>query len=238
MQQDKTQKPRKRKARKALLRFVRRLRKICATLDTLDQWYQMVSEIHHLVQEHEQALPEEARERLERVTQITDTSLAGMKKACKLLQHELGEVIASLPGPILPTIVTVPLLSLAGTIAAVYIATAVIGTVPITIRNNGCAPLLPPSSAIIQMLEVFPGVDFPREEIPDGGEAVARVPAITVTIQTRGEMIVVRALGVAIQFPLPGTGYEVEFDGVPVDLIDFTIDLGEQKSHELLIVCE
>ena len=121
MQQDKTQKPRKRKARKALLGFVRRLRKICATLDTLDQWYQMVSEVNRLIQEHEEALPKEDRERLKKVTELTDTSVKGMKEACKLLQHELGEVIASLPGPILPTIVTVPLLSLAAAVVAVWI---------------------------------------------------------------------------------------------------------------------
>ncbi len=238
MQQDRTQKQRKKKARKAVLTFLRCLRKICATLDTLDQWYQMVSEVNRLIQEHEEALPKEDRERLKKVTELTDTSVKGMKEACKLLQHELGEVIASLPGPILPTIVTVPLLSLAGTIAAVYIATAVIGTVPITIRNNGCAPLPTPRSATVQMLEVVPGIDFPKEEIPNGGAAVAKVPALTVTIQAREGMIVVRALGVTIPFPLSESVREVKFDGVPVRLIDSPIDLGEQGSHELLIVCE
>jgi len=247
MKEDRARKRKQKKAREDFAVFLKNLRKICATLDKLDQWQSIVSDLKNLIQVHGEAFTGKKLDRdLRELNKFISTHekltiLDQAKRACKSLQDLLELVNSHWVGHGITYYVGSSFAGLTGaaaiSIIAVFVTVAVNGTVPVTIRNDGCAPIPPPRSAAVQLLELLPGTDFPREEIPSGGESTAKVPAFTVNIRAYDRMIVVWVLGVSIQFPLPEAVHDIEFNGMPLHLIDSPIDLRAQSSHELVIIC-
>jgi hypothetical protein len=230
-------KRKKRKARAALVVFLKRLQNACKIFKSGDEWVDFVRQLEPLLQEYEQQLPAAHLQRLRNAMQLTDASRAGLKKACRILQSELKEVIRILPagGTLLPVVIG-GLIALAVAVAALYIyidATAV----EVTIINNGCRPIAPVGRLPLPI--DLPGVDLPDTAIPAGGSGTARVPRLKVQVDgTQSGTVSLDILG----FTLPiGTGSQnpsITFDGVPVSGRRVSVDLGERKRHELVLTCK
>jgi hypothetical protein len=243
MKLNRAEKQRRKKARKAFLTFLRYLRKTCSTINKLEQWLAIQEKLGQLIDDHKAALSGEDtgihRTQLEQIMDKTITSVEEAKETCEIVRHVLKEVVNHLAGHGLLTYLPVSIAGVAAAgIIAVYATLAAIGTVPVIIRNLGCTPIPPPRSTMTQMLELLPGVEFPREEIPSGGEAVARVPALTIAVDADETMVVVRMGGIPMQFPLPGSIRDIEFNGTPLRFIDSPIDLGDRDHNELTILCQ
>lgn len=248
MEEGKARKEKQKKAKEEFAAFLKYLKKICATLHELDQWQKIISDLKNLAQAHGEAftgkrLEKDWKKLQEFISTYENlTILDQAKKACASMQDVLAMVKSHWPGHGIAYYIGSCAGGLIGVTAisviAVCATVTVNGTVPVIIRNNGCAPIPPPRSAVVQLLEFLPGTNFPREEIPTGGESMARVPAFTVTIRASDRMVAARALGVVpIEFALPEAIHDIEFNGVPLRPIDSTIDLGAQSSHELVIIC-
>jgi hypothetical protein len=169
--------------------------------------------------------------------QLTDTSRAGLKKACRILQSELREVIGILPaGAALLPVLIGGLITVAVAVGALY-AYVDYTAVEITIINNGCQPIAPVGRLPLPI--DFPGLDLPETTIPAGGSGTARVPRLKVQADgTQSGTVSLTALG----FTLPiGTGSQnpsITFDGVSISGRRVSLDLGERKQHEMILTCK
>lgn len=106
--------------------------------------------------------------------------------------------------------------------------------VSIIIKNNGCAPITPVVNAPVSI----PGIGLPAETIGDGGEAEAKLPPLTVAVDgSQRNLITLSTLGLTMNYELGGEGIDLIFNGESLVGRQTTINLGESKTHELVIKC-
>ncbi len=227
-------KKKKKKARKALLAYLKRLRQACKTFSTADQWYQFLKELKAMLTEYEQQIPEVHRQRINDAMRLLDSTRAGIKKACKVLQHEIEEAISSItPGKSFGKIAA------GGLIAAAVVVGAAIAylnhtAVDIVIHNNGCDTMQMPAGLPVAIA----GAKLPEGPIPPGGHGTAKMPRVTVTVDATDRYdIGVTILGITTHVSIGGSVASIELDGQPVLGQRVTFDLGDRKSHELVITC-
>lgn len=227
------QKKRQRKARHAILDFLKKLRKACETFKTADDWYKYLKQLESLLQEYEKELPAGTQQRLKDAIKLTDSSREGIKKACKVLQTEIGHVIEALPaGGILPTVLIVAVIVSAvavGAMAVYFTLTAV----PVVITNDGCVPLRPPQG----IANYIPGVDLPKQPILEGENATAKAPPVTVNINAKRGTIIFTAMGIPLRFEIASKVTGIQLDGMPILDRSITVNLGDRKQHELIVTC-
>jgi hypothetical protein len=231
--QNKQEKERKRKARAALLAFLQRLRKACKVLQGIDTWQECMQELETLLQHYQADIPAAHLQRLRNAMQPTDTTRAGLGKACKVLQWELEQTI-----DILPTASH----SAAGLLGGLVVVAVAIGAlvifleqtaVEVVVVNDGCSPI-----AATGMPINLPGLHVPSQPIPSGGRAVARVPRISVEIdatqQGRVELVF---LGFSVPVQIGQRVSDVRFDGSSVLGQRTSLRLGTRGQHELVVAC-
>ncbi|MEK7631073.1 MAG: hypothetical protein AAB417_03545 [Patescibacteria group bacterium] len=124
-----------------------------------------------------------------------------------------------------------------GLITIVAVGAAVVlqaTSVSMTIKNNGCGPMIPGSLPI-----PLPGLKLPGEPIASGGSAVATLPAVTVTIDgTQPGAIYLRALKLDLSFQIPNNIKDVTLNGQTLLKKTTQVALGAQKNHEIVFVCK
>lgn len=104
--------------------------------------------------------------------------------------------------------------------------------VKVIVRNRGCDSISLFTSPI-----PIPGMVLPKEDIPNGGSAVVKLPPISMTIDnTVSEQLAVTIFGVKKSFSY-GRG-KLVFDGDSLTGKVTTINLGIRRDHELIISCE
>lgn len=107
-------------------------------------------------------------------------------------------------------------------------------SVKLTIKNEGCSPILAASAIPVSL----PGFSLPKDPIPSGGFGVAVLPPLTVRVDNtvRGE-IALGTLAFSKKFPLSSDLTEVTIDGVSLLGKNQSIKLSEKKQHALIVVC-
>jgi hypothetical protein len=106
--------------------------------------------------------------------------------------------------------------------------------VSVMIENNGCAPITPVIDAPVSI----PGISLPSSTIDDGGQAEAKLPPLTVAVDgSRRNLITLSTLGLTMNYELGGEGINLVFDGESLLGKQTTINLGESKTHDLVIYC-
>lgn len=106
--------------------------------------------------------------------------------------------------------------------------------VSVIIKNNGCAPITP----VINSPVSIPGISLPTVTIDDGGQGEAKLPPLTVAVDgNRRDLITISTLGFSMNYELGGEGINLIFDGESLVGRQTTINLGESKTHELVIKC-
>lgn len=121
------------------------------------------------------------------------------------------------------------------TIVAVGAAVALQATsVSMTIKNNGCGPM------ILGALPIpLPGLQLPKESIASGGSAVATLLAVTVIIDgTQSGFLYLRALKLELSFQIPNNIKDVTLNGQSLLKKTTEAKLGAQKNHEIVFVCK
>ena len=124
------------------------------------------------------------------------------------------------------------------TVAAALIAGVLIllnsMSVTIVIKNRGCKALVP----FVRLPFPIPGIELPTANIPDGGQGVARVSPLTVDVDgTRGGLVVISALRFSMEYQLETGAKDVVFNGQSLLGKKTTINLGDSKEHELIVLC-
>lgn len=227
-------KKKKKKARKALLAYLKRLRKACKTFSTADQWYKFLKELKAMLVEYEQQIPEVHRKRINDAMRLIDSSRAGIAKACKVLQYEIEEAIGAIT-----TGRSFGRIAVGGLVAAAVVVGAAVGylnatAVDIVVHNNGCDTMQIPAGLPVAIA----GAKLPQGPIPPGGHATARMPRVTVTVDaTDRDAVGVTVLGLTTHISIGGSVASIELDGQPVLGQIVTFNLGDRKSHELVITC-
>jgi len=121
------------------------------------------------------------------------------------------------------------------TIVAVGAAIVLQATsVHMTIKNNGCGTMTPASLPI-----PLPGLSLPKESIVSGGSAVARLPAVTVTVDgTQSGFLYLSALKLDLSFQIPPDIKDVTLNGQSLLKKTTEIALANQKNHEIVFSCK
>jgi len=121
------------------------------------------------------------------------------------------------------------------TIAAVGLVIAAQATsVKVTIKNQGCATMVPSSSLPFSL----PGLSFPKDPIVNGSEGVATVPALTFTIDgTQPGQLVAKALKLGITIKL-GAIDDITLDGDSILGKMTVVRMGDKKTHDLVFICK
>jgi len=104
----------------------------------------------------------------------------------------------------------------------------------VIIKNDGCAPITP----VINYKVSIPGLSLPTETIGDGGQGEAKLPPLSVMVDgSQRNLIILSTLGLTMNYELGGEGIDLIFDGEPLVGRQTRIDLGDAKTHELIIHC-
>lgn len=115
------------------------------------------------------------------------------------------------------------------TLVAAGVVMLKVTEVSVTIKNIGCDTLTPPSMSV-------PGLKLPGS-IPTGGEAVAKIPPLSFTVDATNRNIArVTILGIGYNFPAGSV--RATFDGQELTGAKTDINLGSQKDHTLTIQCK
>lgn len=107
--------------------------------------------------------------------------------------------------------------------------------VSIIIKNSGCRPMTPVASVAVNI----PGLMLPSETIPDGGEAVAKLPPLTVSVDaTSPTQVLLTMYGIKYNFSLETSDIRLIFDGKTLNGTKTSLNLGSQKQHTLVAQCK
>lgn len=233
--EEKEKKKKKKKALALLAALQKHLKKTCGHYGTANDWYAMIKgKVDPIFQHYSDVLPQEMQNRLRTATKLTDDSREGIGQSCQLLQGEVGKVIEVLSPGFGASAITA--IFLAGVVAVgaaiIYLKS---NAVAVTIKNQGCSPIqtvawLPPVT--------LPGLQLPTGPIPSGGQATAKLPPLSFTVDnTDPNEIILRAFGMTLRFSLASAGITLVFDGSSLLNRLSTINLGEQKEHMLVVSC-
>lgn len=120
------------------------------------------------------------------------------------------------------------------TAVAALVAVMKVSEVSVTIKNIDCRPIAPPTGIALNI----PGLKVPNETIPRGGEAIAKLPGLSATVDaTSPNNIQLKIYGMTFNFNLESSGIRLFFDDKLLNGSSTTINLGEQKTHTLTIRC-
>lgn len=167
------------------------------------------------------------RSEVERVQSLYEK--AGSDKEISASEHAsiLGKSFALAKGPLgLVTVAAVVIVGVASLLNAI--------SVTIVIKNQGCSPVQP----IVRLPVPIPGIELPKETIPDGGEGIAKVPPLTVTVDgTQNNVVILSAFSFSMQYQLGSGATDVIFNGQTLIGKQTVIKLSEKKQHEVILVC-
>ncbi|MEK7129946.1 MAG: hypothetical protein AAB803_02905 [Patescibacteria group bacterium] len=106
--------------------------------------------------------------------------------------------------------------------------------VSIVIKNVGCRPMTPMGSIAVNI----PGLMLPSETIPTGGEAVAKLPPLHVSVDaTSPNQVQLKMYGLTYNFSLETSDIRLIFDGKILNGTKTSLNLGSQKQHTLVAKC-
>lgn len=233
--EEKEEKHRKKKARRALLLFHGKLKKTCKLCKKVEELVQFVEQFFNpLIKEFDKDIPDPVKKKFKEVEKWVDSSRSGIDKACDVLQKDIHDVIKQLPhggfgiGGAFGVLAGGALV--VGAAAALLSFTAV----KIVIKNRGCDPIQP----VVYMPVSIPGLSLPYHVIADGGEGVAKLPPISLKVSSSavGD-IRLSAVGINLSFNLESSNIDLIFNSQSLLGRETSIDLGKQKSHELVVSC-
>lgn len=106
--------------------------------------------------------------------------------------------------------------------------------VDIAVLNDGCSPIILPASLPFPIL----GISLPSAPIPSGGSASVSLPRLTVEVDaTDAGRVSVSVLGVSIPYHLGSDVVSIRLDGQNSLGRRVRANLGDRKSHELVVSC-
>lgn len=234
------------KKRRKLLVFLRRLKKILKKLGEMKEWYDDLSELNNEIQSLLGTENDQESQDLKEVRKAIEMTNAGMKgfgataQALDLLEPAMIKAIKALPagGVSLGTVV-IGLVLVAAVAAGVGVARVNATAVEINVTNEGCSPIAI-SQGIMPGLDEILGVlgaELPSEPILPGRTAGMKLPAVKATIDATGEDIQLEILGVKTSFDYPRRVTQVEIDGALLLGRRTTVDLGNGKTHRVVVRC-
>lgn len=142
----------------------------------------------------------------------------------------IGKIAATSKGPFgLITALAVIVVGVGAALA--YLNSSIVN---ITIKNQGCSTIVP----MVKLPVSIPGIKLPTENIPNGGQAIASVPAITVNVDgTKKGFVFISALTFSMEYNLGGSNTDLIFDSQSLVGKSTTINLATSKNHELILRC-
>ncbi|MBI2617520.1 hypothetical protein HYW55_05265 [Candidatus Gottesmanbacteria bacterium] len=168
------------------------------------------------------------RSEVKRVKELSQEGQTDGKATSQGQVMTLGKIFALAKGPL--GVITISAVAIVGVIQILESS-----AVSIMIKNRGCTSLMPISEI---SLPPIPGIKLPNESIPDGGDAEAKIPPLEVTIDgTKRGFVKLSALGLSMDYNLPGTNVDFLFNKQSLIGKRTTISLSQSKEHELVVRC-
>lgn len=163
------------------------------------------------------------RSEVNRLHREMERSEVGERSSKVSRMASMGRVLAFAKGPL--GIVT---------IAAVLIVALKPASATITVKNQGCSPLIAKGMPIS-----IPGIQLPTEPILSGGEGTVKLPSIKYTIDnTVAGKINLKVLGLGFDFEKPGQITDLVYAQASLLGKKTIIALGSNISHELVVRCD
>ncbi len=230
----KEEKEKKRKARAAFLLYLKRLRAACKILSSADEWYGLMRDLADLLQEYTPVIPPDCYERIQNAMRPVDTTRKGLKQACKVLDTEIERLLKQFPAGRSGAKVLAGALIAAAVIVGAAVIYAEATAVDIAIFNNGCSTIILPASLPFPI----PGVSLPSAPIPSGGSGSVSLPRLAVDVDsTEPGRVSVSILGVSVPYNLGGDVVSIRLDGQEILGRRVRANLGDRRSHELVVSC-
>lgn len=141
-----------------------------------------------------------------------------------------GKIVATSKGPF--GLITALAVVVVGAGAALAFLNSSI--VNVTIKNQGCSSIAP----IVKLPVSIPGIKLPEENIPNGGQGMASVPALTLNVDgTKNGLVVISAFKFTMEYNLGRGNTDLIFDSQSLIGKSTTINLGSSSNHELILRC-
>ena len=231
-------KSKKKRLLAALVNFRKNLKGTCGSFEMASGWYDFLKgNLEPVLTEFKDVLGEKKIEEFKKFTQLTDESKEALQKACQALGGDVSKLIKyytpkNLLGQALNGILATG--ALAAIASLVYFN---LNPAEITIKNEGCAPIKAPVSLVINL----PALSFPQEPIPDGGQGVAKLPPVKLTVETSEtasqKSILLKAFGLTLNFVLEGNDIDINYNSKSLLAGLTTIDLSQKTPHEITVSC-
>ena len=107
-------------------------------------------------------------------------------------------------------------------------------SVPVTIVNDGCDPIVPVTSVSINI----PGLRLPDQPIPPGGSATAMLPPIPLRVDgTKRDSLVLSGFKQQYAFYMDSSGIDILYNGRSLIGKETDIKLTRDTKQELIIRC-
>lgn len=133
-----------------------------------------------------------------------------------------GNILAGAKGPL-------------GLVTAVAVGWVILETtaVDITVANHGCNTMYASSYSNIPL----PGISLPKDPIPDGGQAIVRLPPLSLRADgTSPGAIRLSAFNFNYTFDVP-SDVDILFNGELLNGTRSVLNLRQQKHHDLVVSC-
>ncbi len=152
----------------------------------------------------------------------------------KITVEEHAEVLTkaatTAKGPFgLITVLAVGIVAVGGLLTYLHLS-----QVSIVIKNRGCRSIDPQ----VKLPVAIPGIELPTNSIPDGGQAVAKLPPFSLSADgTQPNHVTLSSFGLTMTYNLPGSSTDFIFDHKSLIGQQTNINLGSSKEHELVVSC-
>lgn len=185
-----------------------------ALLLLIKYWKQLKAEVKRLTKTHESI-------KKEKKPSLSQQALNFEK---------ITKIVTSAKGPL--GLITLAALGIVGVkLLASYLNTS---AVEVVIRNRNCQPLEP----VVSLPVSLPGLELPEQAIPDGGQAIAKLPPLNLSVDgSQPGLIKISALKLTMNFELNDEGIDLLYNGRSLLGQRTIIKLGKQPTHELVVSC-
>lgn len=166
-------KERRRQARGALEAYLTKLRNACDSIEKIEQWTEQTKVLENILQQYEDALPENARAHLKQAIKVAQGVTEGFGDACKVLKLDVQKVLPLIQIGATASLGTVLIgaLILGAVVVGSFVATSAATAATLMIENRNCSdiqfPVIPVS---------IPGLDLPEGTLRAGQVAEAKIP--------------------------------------------------------------
>lgn len=217
----KTDKEKEKEQKKAKKRIAAILSKLKKAHETYEEIQDAIDKTESILKEFEDFLPTDVKEKLQKVTKLSDKSPEEIQNTFDTINTALEFAKNALPGSLIPAS-AIAGIGIAIAVASIVTTAYFMAMVDVEISNVGCPTIEAKGIATV----------------PTDQSITIQVPIIRVNIDgTTSGIIRINTPVTPIQLPLSQEVKNIQFDEKSIIGNNIDVDLGTRDKHSLIISC-